>query len=238
MAEIPIEVVPVSGGYALHLVGCDCPERETVLPGAPWRRRYPVTSVTDAVARLYRDSNVGVGVTAPDRFVVRGCARNLPREDPTPMTWAERHQYYVNEAAQYTWTLASQAIRAAKGAADRMEETRNSADGTQLRIWFPHSGDIAEVLMNSFRANLFSICVDRVGVEPKDDETCTRVVNQTEKALRDALEALMENEIGRADPVNRLYADIEKRAAQAFARTARDILSRVYAHRAARDAVI
>lgn len=236
MAEIPVEIVPVSGGYALHLVGCDCPERETVLPGAPRRRRYPATSVTDAVARLYRDGNVGV--TAPDRFVVRGCARNLPREDPTPMTWAERHQYYVNEAAQYTWMLASQAVRVAKEAADRMEESRDHADGSQRRVWAPNPVDLKSVLMKSARASLFSICVDRVGAEPKDDETCTRVVDQTEKALRDALETLMENEIGRADPVDWLYADIEKRAAQDFARAARDVLSKIYAHRAARDAVI
>ncbi|MEV6400923.1 hypothetical protein AB0M39_40130 [Streptomyces sp. NPDC051907] len=236
MPEFPVELVPVEGGYyAVHLVGCDHPERETVPPGRPARRRFPATSVADAVARLYREGTVGV--TAPDRFVRRDCISNLPMTDPTPVPWDTLHAVYVKQAAAYLWMCAAAALRRSQEATEELTLGSREQDGKILPGWLPQASDLRTSVRAAHEARLWAVCVDGFTKEPSSEADASRVVTQTEKALRDAMEKALDHDTGHADAVDALFAQIEKQAATRFMRSTRSCLAKVHAHRATRDAV-
>lgn len=221
MPEFPVQLVPVTGGYALHYAPCDCPG--TNVPGRS--RPMAVGSALQALAQFHVQQPAGLPASA--RAVVRmDCARNVPMQDIEPMSWQERHGYYLREAAVQLNRHAAYVLKQVKAKGAEIEASRYS-EGRLKGDWEVSTGDVTESWRYGYLAERMLSVVAGI-IEP--EAQAEQLIRQAE-AVYAQLMADATDPTGHADPVARARFETRRQAAGQLAQVFREALSKVVAHR-------
>ncbi|MFG2734422.1 hypothetical protein ACGFX7_06325 [Streptomyces harbinensis] len=208
-----VHLLPIADGYAVHVGTCECKERAS---GPAISSPYPATSLSRAVTQLYREA----GVTAPDRFVRRACATDLPMHDNIPRGWAETTENLVLLAAGQIWEDASASINESRQRVAELEEHSRS-DSPPPIPWF------RQALAQVARAKYYALCVKGIQEKPRNNELAKAedIVAMTDAAIREATAVVLGLEGDQA----------ETNGARYFLRRTRRTMAPLHAHRALRD---
>jgi hypothetical protein len=228
MSELPVRLVPITGGYILHYGDCDCPDAER--PGRS--RVMAVISAHQAVARLHAERPGGI--TQPARIIRRDCAANVPMHDPQPLSWQERHGLYMREAARAIHAQADHMMTMCASGGARLTESRFGEDDHLVPFWRPEKDHLRTQVRNAYTTQQLLLCVQGVA---NPDVEAERLVGQAEEVYRRTVETLLTDVSQYADSLDQAYADLERWAAVQFVGWLRTTLSSIVAHRTLRGAV-
>jgi hypothetical protein len=227
MPEFPVRLVPVTGGYSLHYDACDCPDADR--PGRS--RIMAVGSAHEALAKFHAE--YPCGLAQPARIVRRECAANVPMQPLEPMSWQERHGYYVREAARVIFDHAKHMASVNDRDGADFQQSR-FADGRLVPFWAPDKDHVRRQVRTAYTAMTLMICVKGVK-DPR--EQAEQLIAQTEEVYRRETETLLTDTIQHADALDAAYARLERMAAVQLTGWLRFTLSSIVAHRALRGAV-
>lgn len=235
MPEQSLRFSPVYGGYAVHLPGCT-----HTLPEVPHYNFGPRllvfkgASLTDAVASLYRSQPEGV--TQPDRFLLRECAKDV-RLCGLPGGWDAQHAELMYRAAHHLWTCSSQARGAAT---NKLNDVLEDSQGLKRpEQWMPEAYMLRDHVSAVYALTLWdNVCSTDDQPGPDDDGVHRRFLMRAEAALRHATERLLMEEGQFPEPMQQGVSEAQRHGARAFLRAVRGCLAPVHAHRALRDGCI
>ena len=228
MPEFPVRLVPVTGGYALHYDACDCPDGER-----PGRSRVMIVgSGHEALAKLHAERPGGLSQSA--RIVRRACAANVPLTPLAPMSWQERHGYYMREAARAIFDYADDMHRLCDTGGATLAESRFDEDDHLIPFWRPDRRQVRAQVRNSYTCQQLTLCVRGV----KDPhEQAQQLIEQAEEVYRRESETLLTDLAQHADALDAAWAQLERTAAVQLVGWLRSILASIVAHRTLRGAV-